>query len=61
MITASIQSDFEETSSPLLSDDENCLERSKTKAAELSKVTKPNKIKNCICAVPIVCDTMSNK
>ena len=40
------ESDFEQASSPLLSDEEDCLNRSLNENEKLSKVTKPRDIKD---------------
>ena len=45
MITAPIESNSEEASLPLLSDEKDCTDRSITKDEELSKVNKPSDIK----------------
>ena len=46
IITVSNESDFEEAPSPLLSDEEDCLNRSLIENEKLSKVTKPRDIKD---------------
>ena len=45
ILNASIESGFEEASSLLLSEEENCSNNSTTEDKELSKVTKPSEIK----------------